>query len=226
MKTNKRIVRLDLYKLHNEAWFQFFTEFKDLVTRFNPEVLDVNELFIMFMVLYGKADIALEVIRKSSETAQMEEADRKRDHTFRGFIDATKSGLNHFDPIKQQAATKLLVLVDHYGNIADKSLNEETATIHNFLQELTGAYAPQIAALGLADWVTELETKNNEFEDLVKQRNTEVSERTKFRMVEVRKETQDVYREIIDRIEALILINGDNAYSAFIDELNTYIKKY
>jgi hypothetical protein len=221
-----KVIRLNCHNFRNEEWFQFFTEFRDLVNKYSPETLDIAALFILFLTLYGDADTALEVIRKSMETALMDKADQKRDHTFRGFIDAVKSALNHFDPEKQKAANELVILLEHFGNLAEKAPNEETASIYNFLQELRGAYAPKVATLGLADWITELDANNQAYEELVKKRNVEVTSRTNLRMVEVRKKTQDVYRSIIERIEALIVVNGESQYADFVIELNGYIKRY
>ncbi|MDR3246762.1 MAG: DUF6261 family protein [Prevotellaceae bacterium] len=221
-----KFLKLHFSSLRNEEWFQFFTEFRDLVNKYSAEKLDIVALFLLFMMLYDDADTALEVIRKSVETALMDKADQKRDRTFRGFIDAVKSALNHFDAEKQKAANELLVLLNHFGNLAEKTPNEETASIYNFLQELRGAYAPQIATLVLNDWITELDNNNQAYEELVKKRNVEVTSRTTLRMVDVRKKTQDVYRSIIERIEALIVVNGESQYAAFVTELNGYIKRY
>jgi len=221
-----KVLTTNFHNFRNEEWFQFFTEFRDLVNKYSPVTLDVVELYILFAECYGNADAALDVIRKSLETALMDEADQKRDHTFRGFIDATKSARNHFDPEKQTAANELLILLDHFGNLAERAPNEETAAIYNFLQELRGTYAPQIAILGLADWITELEDKNLAYEELVKKRNVVVTSRTNLRMVEVRKQTQTVYRSIIERIEALTVVTDESQYAAFVTELNGFIKRY
>jgi hypothetical protein len=226
MATKLKFLNLYFSALRNEEWFQFFTEFRDLVNKYSPVTLDVVELYILFEECYGNANVALDVIRKSLETALMDEADQKRDHTFRGFIDATKSARNHFNPEKQTAANELLILVDYFGNLAERAPNEETAAIFNFLQELRGTYAPQIVTLGLTDWVTELENNNLAYEELVKKRNVTVTSRTNLRMVEVRKQTQVVYRSIIERIEALIVVNGESQYAAFVTELNGFIKRY
>ncbi|MDR1154951.1 MAG: hypothetical protein LBL04_09565 [Bacteroidales bacterium] len=35
-----KILRLDFYRLRNEEWFQLFTEFRDLVLKYNPGALN------------------------------------------------------------------------------------------------------------------------------------------------------------------------------------------
>jgi hypothetical protein len=221
-----KFLRLYFQDLRNEEWFQFFTEFKNLTIRFTPEALDITALFSVFLVLYADADIVLEVIRKSLETALMDDADQKRDRTFRGFADAVKSACNHFEPVKQQAANELVIVFKHFGNLVEKAPNEETASICNFLEEMNGAYAPQIELLGLGEWIVELDNRNQAYEELVNKRNTKVTSRTTLRMADVRKQVQGVYRQIIERVESLAVVNGDEPYAPFITELNGYIKRY
>jgi hypothetical protein len=222
-----KILRSDFYKFRNEEWFQLFTEFRDLVLKFNPDALNISALWATFLILYADADTALEIIRKSADTALMAEADRVRDQTFRGFVDAVKSACNHFDPQKRTAAGQLSILFDHFGNLAKKAPNEETAGIYNLLQELNGVYADRVQALLLQDWTIRLAADNEAYEALVKSRNTEVAQRSKLRVKEVRREVQEIYYRIVDRIEATITLNGEiQPFTGFVNELNAFLKRY
>ncbi|GHT67838.1 hypothetical protein FACS189452_06320 [Bacteroidia bacterium] len=223
----KTIIKVDFYAFRNEEWFQLFTEFRDLVLKFNPSVLNVAAQWATFLTLYADADTALEIIRKSADTALMLEADHRRDLTFRGFADAVKSARNHFDPAKRAAAEQLAILFDHFGNLARKASNEETAGIYNLLQELNGAYANRVAALGLADWTSQLAAHNAAYETLVKDRNTEIASRSKLQMKTVRRDVQDVYSQIVQRIEATMTLNGEvPPFTDFVNELNAFLKHY
>jgi hypothetical protein len=222
-----KFLSLNFYKLRNEEWFQLFTEFHDLVLKHNPGALNIAELWAAFLLLYTDADTALEIIRKSADTVLMIEADHVRDQTFRGFADAVKSARNHFDPAKRAAAEQLTILFDHFGNLAKKAPNEETAGIYNMLQELNGAYADKVQTLSLQDWATRLAADNNAYEALVKNRNTEIASRSKLRMKEVRKEVQDVYYRVVERIEATITLNGETQpFTDFVNEWNAFLKQY
>ncbi|MDR2064209.1 MAG: DUF6261 family protein [Prevotellaceae bacterium] len=221
-----KISKIKFILLRNEEWFQFMTEFKDLAEKLTPETLGISGLFTQFLTAYADADVAADIIRKSPETAQMQEADRKRDVTFRGLADAVSAFGHHFNAGKRQAAEELTIVLDHFGNLAQKPSNEETAGIYNLLQELNGKYAPQMQLLALGDWAQELEQNNIDYETLVKQRNTELAERPKLRMTDVRRQTQDIYSKITERIEALAVVNGEDAYVPFVDELNVFVKRY
>jgi hypothetical protein len=221
-----KILRIKFSCLRNEEWFQLFTEFKDLVEASGASTLDIVALFATFLSFYVQADEALDLIRKSMDTDLMEEADMKRDHTYRGLADAVKSSLNHFNADKRQAAEMLSTVIEHFGNLALKSGTEETAGIYNLTQMLSGEYAAQTALLGLTEWVIELSQNNNDYEALVKSRNDEVISRTKFRMKTVRKEAEAVYRQIVERLEAQMVLNDQAALDDFVNKLNGFLKRY
>ena len=220
--------RLRVKELRNEEWFQFYTAFKKLVEKHTAQRLSISEEFIVFLSLYADADEALEVIRKSMNTEPINDADITRDCTFRGFSDAVQSALNHFDPGKREAARKVQIVFDHYGNIAQLSNNQQTASTGNFLQEMRGARAADITLLGLTDWVDKLDEDNQALDALMEGRYDENAAKTSLRMKEVREKTDSCYRDIINRLDALmlILLNAEDVYGAFLDELNERISFY
>ncbi|MDR1673061.1 MAG: DUF6261 family protein, partial [Bacteroidales bacterium] len=131
-----KIKRVKLDRMRNEGWFNFFTEFKTFVEATTPEVLDIEVLFFVFMNFYMQADEALEITHKSGFTALMVENDALRDNAWRAISETVHTAVRHYDPIKRAAAERLVTLTDHYGNVADKPYNEETAAISNFLQDV------------------------------------------------------------------------------------------
>lgn len=219
-------IRFDRSKQRNEEWFNFYTEFKKAVEEFLPGVLNIEELFAVFLTLYAMADEALEKIRKSGFTEVMSVLDADRDGKFRGLADSVKSALNHFDSLKRKAAANLTILFDHYGNLAAKPYDEETGGIYNFLQELREKYAADMETLGLMEWANELERSNIEFSNAVTERSKETAGKTELIMVDVRKQTDRCYVDILERIEALALINGEENFKPFIKFLNAISTRY
>jgi hypothetical protein len=212
--------------LRNEEWYNYFTEFKTFVEQTSPEVLDIETLFIVFMSFYGKADEALEQIRKSRYSSEIVKFDASRDHVWVGLSETVRSDLHHFDENKRTAAERLMILFDHYGNLAIKPYNEETATISNFLQDIRGKYAAEIVTLDLTGWLNELERTNTEFETAVLERNSEYAGKTDLNMLDIRRQTDRAYLDIVERIEALCLVQGDDKFEPFIKTLNTNIERY
>jgi hypothetical protein len=213
--------RFGVEKLRNEEWFQFYTEFKTLVEQYRPSSLNISPLFSVFVTLYADADEALEIIRKSATTEQLADSDAARDGTLRGFNNAVKSALDHFNAPKREAAKRVQIVIDTYGNIARMYYDEETASIYNFLQEMKGKYADDITLLELTGWVEQLDTDNKAFDVLMKSRYSEEAQKTSLRLLPIRTEIDRNYRDTLDRIDALVLINGSvPPYSAFVKDLN------
>jgi hypothetical protein len=215
-----------IHSFRNEEWFQFMTEFKFLVEKYSAATLNITALFATFVVCYNNTDIALEIVRKSIDTALMKTADKKRDRSYRGLVDVIRAFLNHSDPYKRECAQKLSVLVDHYGNLSQKAPNEETAGINNLLQDMAGQYGAQISQLNLGEWMNQLSVDNAAYEALVRDRNTETSARSKLKAKECRTQTDAVYAQIVERIDSAIVINGAANYTLFVNELNAFIKRY
>jgi len=211
--------------LRNEEWFQFYTEVKELMDSYDPVSLGIAILFGRFIMLFADADTALEIIRKSITTERIADADNSRDNIFRGFADAVKSASNHFDADKRDAAKYLQNILNHYGNIARKLYDEETAAIYNFIQEvrIKPAY---LTKLELTDWIDQLEIENKAFDALLEKRYNEEAAKTTLRMKDIRTETDRCYRDMLDRIDAFILINGEDQYSDFVNELNVRVKRF
>jgi hypothetical protein len=221
-----KIIRINLRALRNEEWFNFFTEFKTFVTERSPEALDIVELYALFLTLYVLADEALEKLLKSGYTQVIIDADAQRDDVFRGLTTAVQSASFHYDPVRREAATELSLVLDHYGNLAVRPYNEETAAIGNLIQDLRGRYAGAVQTLDLAGWVDELERRNNAFETAVLDRNRETAAKPDLNLRDLRRQINSCYLDIVRRIEAAILLRGEGAYADFVRTLNANIDRY
>jgi hypothetical protein len=219
------INNLNLNMLHNEEHFQYQKEVKELVEKEGAKKLDIEKEFNVFSSFYVQEEVALNLIRKSATTEQIEAADKDRDVLLSGLSDAVKSSLKHFKEEKRAAAVHYKILLDQYGDIARKPYDDETAAIYKLVQESQGAYAADITTLGLGDWITEINNKNLAFETLKKDRYSEDATKTQLRMKTVRVSTDSAYKDIVKRINALILINGAKNHEAFVLELNSRIDK-
>jgi hypothetical protein len=88
---------------------------------------------------------------------------------------------------------------DTYGNVASKSLDEETSAIQNILQELQGRYAPDMALVGISQWAAELKA---------------------------RKAVDAAFKQICDIINVYMVLEGEANYETFVRTLNEVIGRY
>lgn len=221
-----KILILRSSKLRNDEHFQFQTEFKELVEKYTPGTLNIEAAWAVFQPLYVNEGEALNVIRKSSVTDELADADQYRDSLYRGLNDTVKGATNHYDAAVKEAAIRVQILLDHFGNINIKSYDEQTAAITSLVNDLNNDYADDIATLGITGWVTELQNANNNFETLMKERYSEEAGKTHLSMKEVREQIDAAYRAITERIGALIIVNGEETYAGFVKDLNQRVEKY
>jgi hypothetical protein len=221
-----KISKIDFRNLRNDAHFQFHTEFRDLVAKNGAEALKVKPQYDAYLPLYDREDEALKKIVKNEFTAKIHEADKARDEIYVGMTEMNAAALKHFSPEIRDAAGRLKIVFDTYGNVASKPLNEETSAIYNILQELQGKYAADVSVVGILQWVAELEVRNKAFENLVKERFDETAARTDIVLREARGKLDEAYRTIAERIDALAVVEGVAAYEQFIKTLNAVVAKY
>lgn len=194
--------------------------------KYTPETLNIEAAWAVYLNAYNKEAGALDVIRKSTVTEAIAEADQRRDDLNSGLAHTVKGATSHFDAAKKKAAERLQVALDHYGNINRKSYDEETAAINSLIDDLNKQYAADIATLGLEKWITELQSANNAFVALMQERYSEEAVKPQYNMKTARQETDNAYRTITEHIDALIIVNGEEAYAGFVNELNQRVEKY
>jgi len=119
-------------------------------------------------------------------------------------------------------------VLDTYGNIARKPLDEETSAITNILQDLLdrGEYRDDALLVGLERWVTELHNANERFKSLMLQRYDEALAKTPLVLKPCRTKVDSAYRTILERINALIITEGEPPYAEFVTTLNAVVKRY
>lgn len=224
-ETSMEINTFNPYPLHNEEHFQYQKEFKELIEAEGAEKLDIKEKFGEYSTAYTQEEEALNQVRKSATTDEIEIADKDRDVLISGFTGIINSYLKHFNEEKRAAATRYKIVLDQYGDIARKPYDDETAAIDKMVQDSLGPFAADIDAMVVRDWMDEINNRNIAFKTLQKSRYSEEANKTRLRMKTVRVSVDAAYRDIVKRINALILINGAANHENFVRELNVRITK-
>ncbi|MDR1197734.1 MAG: DUF6261 family protein [Prevotellaceae bacterium] len=222
----KIIISINLHLLKNETHVQFNENINGIFIKYSPQTLGIKALYDLYKSAFDNETAALDIIRKSELTAKITEQDNRRDSIYRGFADTVKGAMNHFDPACAQAAETLYDIFRHYGNIARKTLDDETAAINDLLRELSLPTAAQaVTLLGLTSWSNKLAEENTLFAELMTERYVEAAEQTPFRMKETRIETDRYYHAIVNQLENQWL-TGVTALEAVIGEMNAVIERF
>jgi hypothetical protein len=217
-----KIKRITLLYLCNDGHFQFMQFVVSLIRSVGAALLKVEKQFDALVALLAQEDEAYGKITKSAFTERINEADHERDEVFRSMANVIRAGLTHFNLALREAAARLQIVMDAYGNVALKSHVEETAAVYNLTQELAGKHAEDVERLALGEWITELNRRNAAVQTLIEQRADEGAARTSLALKDVRTKTDEAYRTLAGLIDALATVARaaeDDASTAMYDDL-------
>jgi hypothetical protein len=223
-----KIGSIQSYHFLNALHVQCVTEIKDLTAANNPASLGILDQYEDFVVWHGREDEAYKFISKSAITAEKELVDQERDAIFTGMRSYVNSLLYHYDTATAAAARRLKITIDGFNQpapLVDLSYDAETAAITSLLKDLS-AQSDDVAKLNMKGWITALETKNKVFDALADQYVGNIAEKPAYNMLQARRGIEKSMRTMFDCINALIVMKGDAAYSAYVNGLNAVIKHY
>lgn len=226
-----KIAVMHTYRLHNEEHYQFGADVLALVRTATAGALGVETAAAALTAVNREEDTVLEQIRKSALTAQIADADHARDEIWYGLSESVAAAGRHFTPAVREAAERLRIVLDTYRHLSHGGYAEQTAGLHNLLQELTTHHVDDIETLALVPWVGELDRRNLAVQELLRTRDEETTGRTDLVMKDVRVRADAAYRTLAEQVDALAVVArlrgaGAEVYDGFIASLNTLVERY
>ena len=222
------IVQTDLSRLNNGAHFQFIKNVSDrLATDTKIKENAVGQAVIKALTeALTTEDKYLVLSQKSLLTDEIAHADKERDTLFTGYRTAVKGFLNMPIAALAKNARELWQHLADYAIDPQMQLERETGLITNLCTDLVGKYATQVQALGLKPYVDALKTANERVETLLVQRTTDNSTKVVGALRTAREASDKAIRDLIKVVNALAILGNPADYAAFIDFMNTLIKRY
>ena len=218
---------ITLTRMTNEVHTQFYESAVALIEKTTPSALAIEALHLLYRRAFDEQASALLIIIRSETTTLIARQDAVRDSIFRGFSDTVKGFRNHFDSDVREAANRLWSIFLHYGNIARKTLDAQTAATNDILREFERPELTEaINRLNVADWRDRLNEENQAFQQLMMQRYSETAAQTTVRMKTARVETDKYYRAITGQLNNHVLTQSNDSTTAFVNELNAIIRRY
>jgi len=221
-----KIKSISLTAFQNEEHYKFYTDVNELINLLPVPSLPITDEVSNLRRLYTDEGEALNYVRKSSYSKKLGAADIKCNDTLDGMEHAIGSGLKHFNPSIKESAARLKLLWDTNGDIKHKSQKNKSGAIIKLIADLRGTYASDISVLGMDGWVAELSANLAEHDAIENSRYDEKDGKTHLRMKEVRKEIDSAYHTFTEKINALIIVNGEGPYTDFVNKLNLRIDSY
>lgn len=222
------IVQTDFSHLNNGAHFQFIKNVSDrLATDTKIKENAVGQAVIKALTeALTTEDKYLVLSQKSLLTDEIAHADKERDTLFTGYRTAVKGFLNMPIAALAKNAHELWQHLADYAIDPQMQLERETGLITNLCTDLVGKYATQVQALGLKPYVDALKTANERVETLLVQRTTDNSTKVVGALRTAREASDKAFRNLSKVVNALAILGNPADYAAFIDFMNTLIKRY
>lgn len=224
----KKINTIDTHSLTNGAHYNFM---EAIYTNLNSILLYGEKLrteLPAFKTALDNEDAVLVLSRKSNKTDEIANADKARDNAYVGYKYTVK-GFTYLGSGAQYEAAKVLTqhLTD-YQIDTQMSLSRQTGLMTNFIEDLESTYSEQVESLGLTPFVTMMKNGNEKVKAGLQSRDNERAGQTKAAMLSARADTDVAYQTIVDKINALYLVDTTNTdeYATTIDEINAQIKHY
>lgn len=168
-------------------------------------------------------DDALKNSVSNSQTSAVAQADRLTDAAWSGLNAQAKAMQNHPTEALRTVAIEAVALIAKYGNPISMPYNEEYGRLHNLLQDLAAFGQEKQRQIYIDAWVTELQTRYDQFMAASSARDAEEALRITGLVKQTRNDADDAFRALTDRVNALALVNGEAAYATFIDHVNVVI---
>ena len=222
----KEIQTVPLTHMNNAAHFLFVSNVAERAEKDAAVAEKCAEQVKALRSAVTAEDENLQISAKSLTTDKIADADRLRDQLYAGYKKAV-AGYAGF-PVESLAdAAKILSQhIKDYKIDTQAQLDKETGLLVNFIQDLEGKFAEQVKTLSLKPFVEKLKAANEAVRDLTAQRTDERSSKTAGALKTARAASDEAYKTLVQHVNARALIEGEAAYSAFIDYANTEIEHF
>jgi hypothetical protein len=221
----EKLIRVRISNFPNNMHEAFHTENEGIYVAYNPDKLGISPFMTPFGTALGNEHVALGHIAKSPETARIAELDDKFDFTFAGMRNYTRSYLKYSNEPERHAAEDLMVVFDKYGNISLKPNHEELALSRSLLEELR-RHPNEIMLINLTPWMDTHEIAARELANLLDKRTDDIAQQMTVSVKKARREVDKIYKQISDRIDAMINIHGKEYVPGFVNKYNAHAIEY
>ncbi len=221
---------ITLQNLRNPEFLQFLKDCSSIVLTNDPAALKVTDQYNSVQIVRKTLEELFMPERSNPNTEDIIALDLRRDKAINGITAYAQSLTYHFDATTNVAATVLANYFSGYGSgIARENYTSETAILTNIVTDLTNKpnLSAAVATLQLIDWVTELDTANQAFNQKYLARTQEAATASTDTMKAKRLEAANAYYDLRNNLDAYFTITkGAEPFATTINQLNALIDQY
>lgn len=223
---SNKVKGLKIQALQNHEHFGFVSELKLVLEQANVD--ELAKLLERFSPLVEEENKALERMAKSNHTKTLSMLDKESSNYYRGMTACVNSA--KYSPIKEEkeAAELLRILIKSYGYFITESYESQHSKTLSLIKDTRSEkYKKASELVGITRWIDWFEKANQNFMEVYRTRRDEkASTQANIRPVKVvRKEVDEVYREIITHLNALAILHPSEKVTQLIARINVLVDK-
>lgn len=124
-----------------------------------------------------------------------------------------------------KSAYKMKLLIDNYQIKPKMDMSSLSDLIYNLTTDLSSdEYSADVKALGLDTWVKSLIHENDEYLKVMKNRTQEMLPKGTRHLWASRKKAEEAYRQVIQHLNAVLLVQDTTDYDSFVSTQNLEIQ--
>lgn len=218
----KQIDSFNIARLHLQEDFNFQTRVRDLALECLTLETD-KSMVDSYKEAVGALDAALKQSDKNSYTALVAEADAKADKRWSAAYAYAKAMADHPENDVAEAAATLVGIFQKYGILTSMGYDEEYGRYTNLLQDIVALPQETRELLQFNPWYEAMDFAVAQFQDFRTQKTKEESTYVVGLAKDARLAADASYKSLVQRVNALVIVMGEEPYAEFIDRLNVMI---
>ena len=219
-----------LHAMDNATLLSFMhnVDEKGLAENAAPMRTNLGDFWTPFHEAYLTYDRVFNPTRKSLETEDLKELDEARDNALGAYHEAVLGLQRNPNDSKRQAARLLNLNYDTYKPERSQEYMKETELIEQMTADLRASQqlTAAIQLLGLDDYLTDLEQKNQAFADMMKGRTASTEGQQKGAVADARADLEKKYQLLRQMLNVASIYEGDTNYRPFLLAVNAEVEHY
>lgn len=213
-------------KLRYGAHFAVMSAFDERVAPLCEQEPLLSTWYAAFKSALTHLDTAVKIARSSDYSKQIMKEDTKRDRLYsNGKMTAEMWSELGIEP-QATAARAVLHEINIYKIDTKAQYDQQTGLMINFLQPFESAeMQTHLTTLGLTAVFTQMKAANEEVRRLLALRGNERAENAAYDLKSARQATDEAYENLVERINAIALINPSESWNTFIAQWSAEIAR-
>ena len=222
----KEINGIDLAHMKSGAHFLFITDTVGLATADAKVKTKVTAELTALQTALKAEDDALALSKANLLSKDIKAIDAERDKHYKALRKAITFFLNHPDAQLVKAAQRLERLLKDYNIDPKMQLDRETGLLLNLISDLETKSAADVTALALTPVVQAMKQANDKLREVTRARANDRAVQIVGQLKQAQHASDEAYRTLVQKVNALAVVEGEADYADFISKMNEQVKHY